>query len=155
MGGKVSPTTSALVRAELKKDGALYKINKLFPPMTVPDGKEFTQLELPKVLHDKEKGFYYLIISSCNRLYEGQLDQEVDKAVRIYKSNSIDGPWDVLGGKILDSQNLFGPTVLKTDFKNNRLLCIAPYTDAAEDDLSLTFSPVFNLYLDTLRVEFL
>lgn len=154
-GGKISPTKSALVRAELKKDGALYKIDKLFPPVTVPDGNEFTQLELPKVLFDKEKGLYYLVISSCNRLYEGQLDEEVDKGVRIYKSVSIDGPWESLGGKILGSENLFGPTVLKADFKNNRLLCIAPYTDAADSDLSLTFSPVFYIYLDTLRVEFL
>ena len=154
-GGKISPTRSALVRAELKKDGALFKIAKLFPPMTVPDGNDFTQLELPKVLYDDEKGLYYLIISSCNRLYEGQLDEEVDKGVRVYKSNSIDGPWEALGGKILGSENLFGPTVLSTDFKNSRLLCIAPYTDAAKNNLSLTFSPVFNLYLDTLRVEFL
>jgi hypothetical protein len=153
--GKISPTKSALVRAELENDGALYKIKKLFTPVTVPDADKFTQLELPKVLYDEEKGLYYLIISSCNRLYEGQSDEEVDKGVRIYKSNSIDGQWKALGHKILGSENLFGPTVLKTDFKNNRLLCIAPYTDAAEDHLSLSFSPVFYVYLDTLKVEFL
>jgi hypothetical protein len=154
-GGKVSPTKSALVRAALKKNGTQYEISELFPPTTVPDGNEFTQLELPKVLHDKEKGLYYLMISSCNRLYEGQLDEEVDKGVRVYKSDAIDGPWETLGGKILAAENLFGPTVLATDFQNNRLLCIAPYTDAAEDKLSLTFSPVFYVYLDRLRVEFL
>ncbi len=154
-GGKVSPARSALVRAEVQKIGPFYKITKLFPPVTVPDGNEFTQLELPKVLYDKDKDMYYLIISSCNRLYEGQLDEEVDKGVRVYKSNALDGPWESLGDKILGSENLFGPTVLKTDFENNRLLCIAPYTDAAEDKLSLTFSPVFYVYLDSLRVEFL
>jgi len=154
-GGKISPKKSALVRAELKKDQEFYRIEKLFPPVTVPDGNEFTQLELPKVLQDKEKELYYLIVSTCNRLYEGQLDEEVDKGVRIYKANSIDGPWETLGDKILGNENLFGPTVLKTDFKNNRLLCIAPYTDAAEDNLSLTFSPAFYVYLDSLRVEFL
>jgi hypothetical protein len=154
-GGKVSPTKGALVRAKLQKNGTGYKIARLYPPVTVPDGNEFTQLELPKVLHDKESGFYYLIVSSCNRLYEGQSDEEVDKCVRIYKSTSIDGQWETLGGKILGSENLFGPTILKTDFKNNRLLCIAPFTDAAEKELSLTFSQVFFVYLDTLRIEFL
>ena len=154
-GGKVSPTKSALVRAEVEKNGDQYKITTLFPPVTVPDGNEFTQLELPKVLYDQERALYYLIISSCNRLYEGQSDEEVDKGVRIYQSTAIDGPWKALGGKILGAENLFGPTVLKTDFKQNRLLCIAPYTDAAEDSLSLTFSPVFYVYLDTLKVEFL
>jgi hypothetical protein len=153
--GKVSPTKSALVRAELKENGQHYTVAKLFPPMTVPDGNEFTQLELPKVLYDNEKELYYLMISSCNRLYEGQSDEEVDKGVRVYQSDSIEGPWKSLGGKILGSENLFGPTVLKTDFKNNRLLCIAPYTDAAEKDLRLTFSRVFYVYLDDLRIEFL
>ena len=154
-GGKISPTSSALVRAELKKDGEIYKIANLLPPVTVPDGNEFTQLELPKVLYNTDKELYYLVISSCNRLYEGQKDEEVDKGVRIYKSKFIDGPWETIGGKILGDENLFGPTVLKADFKNNRLLCVAPYTDAAEDNLSLTFSSVFYIYLDSLRIEFL
>ena len=154
-GGKVGPTKNALVRAELKEAGHLYKIEQLFPPITVPDADEFTQLELPKVLYDNDKELYYLMISSCNRLYEGQSDAEVDKGVRIYRSDSLDGPWEALGDKILAKENLFGPTVLKTDFKNNRLLCIAPYTDAADDKLSLTFAPAFYIYLDTLRIEFL
>ena len=152
--GKISPTKSALVRAELQKDGELFKIASLFPPVTVPDGNTFTQLELPKVVYDDKKEIYYLIISSCNRLYEGQSDEEVDKGVRFYKSGSLNGQWEALGDKILGTENLFGPTVLDTDFKNNRLLCIAPYTDAAEKDRSLTFSAVFYVYLDTLRVEF-
>lgn len=154
--GKVHPKKGALVRAEIQKIGSQYEITHLHDPVTVPDGDEFTQLELPKVLYDKDKELYYLIVSSCNRLYEGQSDDEVDKGVRIYKSNGIDGPWEAFGDKILGSENLFGPTVLETDFKNNRLLCIAPYTDATSDkDLALTFSPVFYVYLDTLKVEFL
>lgn len=152
-GGKVSATRSALVRAELDK--GTYLISKLHEPTIVPDGNEFTQLELPKVVHDEEGGLFYLMISTCNRMYEGQSDDEVDKGVRMYKSESLDGPWISLGKKILGSEHLFGPTVLRTDFQNNRLLCIAPYTDAAEEKLSLTFSSVFYLYLDDLRVEFL
>ena len=154
-GAKLGPRENALARAVLEKDGPLYKMTKLYPPATVPDGSEFTQLELPKVLHDEKKGLYYLMISSCNRLYEGQSDTEVDKGVRIYKSNTLEGPWKSMGDKILSSENLFGPTVLKPDYENNRLLCIAPYTDAVEDSLSLTFSSPFYVYLDSLRIEFL
>ncbi|MFK7809947.1 MAG: hypothetical protein AB8F74_19235 [Saprospiraceae bacterium] len=154
-GGKVSLEKGALVRATLKEEGGNYKIKKLFPPVMVPDGESFTQLELPKVLLDKERKLYYLIISTCNRLYEGQSDSEVDKGVRIYKSDSIEGPWESLGPKILGSERLFGPTVLKADFENDRLLCTAPYTELAEDDLQLTFAPVFYIYLDNLKVEFL
>ncbi len=154
-GAKVSTRESALARAVLQKNGELYNLAKLFPPIMLPDGNEFTQLELPKVLHDKEKDLYYLIISSCNRLFEGQADADVDKGLRVYKSNSLEGPWEALGAKILGPENLFGLTVLSTDFESNRLLCIAPYTDAAEKELSLTFSPVFYLYLDSLKVVFL
>lgn len=154
-GGKVTPRKGALVRAILRKNAEGYEIAKLFPPVIVPDGDDFTQLELPKVFHDKVKGLYYLVISSCNRLYEGQSDSKVDKGVRLYKSFSLEGPWESLGNKILGSENLFGPTVLNADFKNDRLLCIAPYTDAVESSLSLTFSPVFYIHLNTLEVEFL
>ena len=154
-GAKESPTKSALVRAELEEDKNGYKMTKLFPPKTVPGGEGFTQLELPKVLYDEERKLYYLMISTCNRLYEGQSDQEVDKRVRIYVSDSLDGEWEVLNDNIFGGKNLFGPTVLKTDFKNNQLLCIAPYTEAVENDLCLTFSSVFTIQLDTLKVEFL
>lgn len=154
-GGKVAPRKSALVRAIITESNEGYKISKLFPPTTVPDEEDFTQLELPKIVYDKERNLYYLIISTCNRLYEKQPDSEVDKGVRLYKSESIEGPWESLGDKILNSEHLFGLSILKTDFENNRLLCISPYTDAANDTLSLTFAPVFYVYLDTLRVEFL
>ena len=152
---KVGPLKNAIARAVLTPDGDLFKIAKLFPPVTLPDGHKFTQLELPKIVYDKEKSLYYLMISSCNRLYEGQADSEVDKGVRLYRANAIDGPWEPLGGKLLGEENLFGPTILKTDFKNDRLLCIAPYTEAAEESLRLTFAPVFYIYLDLPRLEFL
>ncbi len=155
-GGKISPTEGALVRAELQENGDLFEIKELAPPVSMPDGEEFTQLEVPKVVYDKNAGLYYLMISTCNRMDESQPDSELEKEVRMYRSKGIDGPWESLGDNILGTQNLFGPTILLTDFENKRLLCIAPYTDAPEDkDLWLTFSSVFYVYLDTLRVEFL
>lgn len=153
--GKVAPKKSALVRAEIQVQGSAYHVSKMYPPVTMPDGHEYTQLELPKVLYDLENDWYYLMISTCNRLYEGQSDEEVDKGVRLYKSRSLEGDWISLGDKILGSENLFGPTVLKGDFENNRLLCIAPYTDAAKNGLGLSFAPIFFIYLEGLTVEFL
>ena len=152
---KSSPKKGALARATIKNDGDYFKILELHPPVHVPDINDFTQLEVPKVLFDKERELYYLIISTCNRLYENQPDSEIRKEVRLYKSDYINGPWKSMGEKILGDKNLFGLTVLKTDFDNNRLLCIAPYTEVAEEQLRLTFAPTFYIYLDTLEVEFL
>ena len=152
---KVSPKTGALARATLEFNGELFKIKELFPPVLVPDYKDFTQLEVPKVLFNNFNNQYYLIISTCNRLNEEQFDSEISKEVRIYKSIDINGPWESLGDKILKKENLFGLTVLKPDFENNRLLCMAPYTEFASIELMLTFAPRFYIYLDNLRIEFL
>lgn len=153
-GAKTNPRTGALARVTLEENDGIFKIKKLYPPILVPDADDFTQLEVPKILYDKNKDLYYLIISSCNRLYESQPASEVSKEVRAYKSQNVEGPWVSLGSKILKSENLFGLTVLKEDFKNNRLLCIAPYTENADPDLRLTFPETFYMYLDPLRVEF-
>ncbi len=153
---KIAPSKSAIARAilEVDEDGILFKIAKLSSPITVPDGYEFTQLELPKVLYDAASGWYYLLASTCNRLYEGQSDAEVDKRIRLYRSKDIEGPWVSVNNHLFPNKSLFGPTVLKTDFKNNRLLCISPYTDADKEGLGLTFSPIFYVYLNSGRVEF-
>lgn len=154
---KTDSHKSAMAHALLQNDGDLYQIAELFPPTTLPDGEKFTQLELPKILHDRNKEIYYLIVSTCNRIYEGQSDDEVDKSVRLYKSSSINGPWEpwgIKGSIVLREENLFGLTVLETDFKNDRLLCMAPYTDAAPDELSLTFAKAFYINLNPVDVLF-
>lgn len=152
---KVNPKTGALARATLETHGELFKIKELHPPILVPDYSDFTQLEVPKLLFNNLNKQYYLIISTCNRLNEDQLDSEISKEVRIYKSKEIIGPWESLGDKILKKENLFGLTVLKPDFENNRLLCMAPYTEYASTELKLSFAPRFYIYLDNLRIEFL
>lgn len=153
-GAKTSPRTAALARATIVENDGVFKINKLYPPISVPDADNFTQLEVPKILYDKDEDLYYLLISTCNRLYENQPTNEVSKEIRVYKSQNVQGPWVALGSKILKDENLFGLTVLKADFKNNRLLCIAPYTENAEPDLRLTFPETFYINLDPFRVEF-
>lgn len=153
---KTDSHKSAMAHALLEKDGDLFQISKIFSPITLPDGANFTQLELPKIYYDENKKLYYLIVSTCNRLYEGQSDDEVDKSLRLYKSSSLEGSWKPCGKEgslILKGSNLFGLTVLKTDFENNRLLCIAPYTDAAPNKLSFTFSKTFYLDLNTAEVS--
>lgn len=153
---KVGSLKSALAHALLKEDGEEYRLDKLFPPVTLPDSDQFTQLELPKVYFDPDRNVFYLIVSTCNRLYEGQSDDVVDKSLRLYRSGSIDGPWEAhfdSGSQILKDKFLFGLTVLKTDFSKDRLLCIAPYTESAIEEKSLTFCESFYLDLKSMNVR--
>ncbi len=155
--GKIGTHQNAMAHAILEESDDLFRISRLFPPVTLPDGVEFTQLELPKILYDPDKELYYLVVSTCNRLFEGQSDDEVDKKVRLYRSSSLDGPWEpwgIHGSVILGPEHLFGMTVLKADFAKNRLLCISPYTDAAPNQLGLTFSPTFYISLDPVEILF-
>ncbi|MBT8101293.1 MAG: hypothetical protein KJO82_16170, partial [Gammaproteobacteria bacterium] len=150
-GAKVGSHRSALAHALVEQDDAGFRLSRLFEPVVMPDGDEFTQLELPKVLHDGNQDRYYLVASTCNRLYENQKDDEVDKRIRLYTSSSLNGPWspiDESGSTILrDSKCMFGPTVLDADFENGELRFVAPYTDAADDELKLTLSKPFAVSL--------
>ncbi|RZW46890.1 MAG: hypothetical protein EX263_09050, partial [Flavobacteriaceae bacterium] len=130
LAAKIRPRESALARITMNQREGLFELAELHPPIIVPDVEDFTQLEVPKILFDHDNETYYLIISTCNRLYENQPESEIEKEVRLYKSKNMNGPWVSLGENILNKENLFGLTVLKTDFKNNRLLCMAPYTEA-------------------------
>jgi hypothetical protein len=65
------------------------------PPIVVPDGHEFNQLELPNVV--KRAGSYYLIVSTTNLAYIGQPDLHADKSVRIYRSFALDEGWEPYG----------------------------------------------------------
>lgn len=154
---KVSSHRSALAHALLEKTRSGYSIATLFPPVVMPDGDEFTQLELPKVLHDNLSNKFYLIIATCNRLYEGQTDAEVDKKVRLYSSSSMTGPWQPCGinGSVVleEKSHMFGVTALRADYDNGELFCIAPYTDAAENGIALTLSRPFTIRLDPAKTS--
>ena len=152
---KIGPKAGAMGHGLLAQDGDGFRLEKLLPPVTLPDGDAFTQLELPKVYHDARAGTYYLVTSTCNRLDERQPDAEVDKRIRLHLSDSLDGPWTPwsAGGSVLPGlDGLFGMTVLQADFVDGSLLCAAPYTDAAGPDLRLTFRPCFRIGLDPVAI---
>lgn len=126
-----------------------YQITRILPPILLPDGHDFTQAELPKIYHDATRGDYYLVLATCNRKHEQQPDNEVQKNIRLYRSRSLLGPWEgatATGSVLTADTHLFGMTVLATDFERHRMLCMAPYTEAA-GDLSLSFAAPFFIEL--------
>jgi len=154
---KSGPGVGVIAQGLIAKgdDKCGYSLEKLYPPMSLPDGESFTQAELPKIYFDDAQGIYYLIVSSCNRFYEGQPDSEVDKTIRLYKSNSMRGPWQIAVGNnsaIKGAEGLFGMTVLEPDFANDRLLCISPRTGSDDPTAAFTIGERFYLDLNTAAV---
>ena len=154
---KSGPGVGVIAQGLIAKgdDKCGYSLEKLYPPMSLPDGESFTQAELPKIYFDDAQGIYYLIVSSCYRFYEGQPDSEVDKTIRLYKSNSMRGPWQIAVGNnsaIKGAEGLFGMTVLEPDFANDRLLCISPRTGSDNPDAAFTIGERFYLDLNTATV---
>lgn len=154
---KSAPRKGVIAHCLLARKADGYHLEKLFPPVSLPDENLFTQAELPKIYHDDAKGIYYLIISTCNRISEGQADEDIDKTLRLYKSDSLSGPWEwVVNNKsaISGTRGLFGMTVLKTDFKNNRVFCISPLIGVKQSSTSLSFSAPFYLDLTSNSIDY-
>lgn len=154
---KSDPTSGVIAHGLICQtdDRNSYRLEALYPPMSLPDGEDFTQAELPKIYFDEVQCIYYLIVSSCNRHFEDQPDTEVDKTIRLYKSDSMRGPWQIAVGDssaIKGAEGLFGMTVLATDFPNNRLLCISPRTGADDPAAAFTIGERFFLDLNDATV---
>lgn len=146
---KSSSHIPALGHATLRENDSGFVIDKLFEPVLMPDAEKVTQLELPKVIYDNVRNKFYLIIATCNRLFEGQPDSEVDKQIRLYESASLNGPWhfhfDNGSSLGLGAEHMFGMTILNADFEKAQLNCISPYTEASTTPL--TFSKTFSINL--------
>lgn len=145
---KVGPRKPAVARATLTMAEGQYVIEKLHAPILLPDAEEYTQAEVPKIYWDTYNETYILLIASCNRLYEGQADSEIQKESRLYKCKSLDGPWVSFrqAGSLLNGlENQFGVSVISENYEDGHLSCIPPFTEQADDDKQLTFGSVVEI----------
>ena len=150
---KVDPKTPAIAHALLNLDNNLVSVKTLLDPITLPDSDAFTQAEVPKIYRDEKRDLYFLLISACNRLYEGQPDGEVAKQHRLYKATSLEGPWvpyRKAGSLLPNMEHLFGASIVDADFDSGTFTFIAPYTEMAAPGHRLTFAPLhtINIYED-------
>lgn len=145
---KVAPTSPAIARATLKKESGEYRIDELLPPVMLPDSEEFTQAEVPKIYRDAQSGDFYLLISACNRVYEGQPDSEVNQELRLYRSQSSNGPWQCCSAKgslLPDLNYLFGASIINPNFAEREITLLGPYTENAGKKKQLTFEAPLTL----------
>ena len=148
---KIDPTTPAIAHARLHWQGEGFSV-ALQAPVRLPDSDLYTQAEVPKIYHDTSRGIYYLLVSTCNRLHEGQPDIEVSKQLRLYVSDSPAGNWRPYrrdGSIIPDVDGLFGASLAFCDFDAGVSTLIGPYTEMATPDRQLTFAPPVGINLLT------
>lgn len=148
---KISPKVGAIAHATLVETEAGFKIDKLHPPITLPDGDTITQAEVPKIYFDEHKAIYYCLVSACDRLNETQADEEVSKTLRLYKSSNLRGPWETYAKDTSILPNLphmFGASIVDTNFLTGDIQLIAPVTERAHIDKQLSFAPIqtVNIY---------
>lgn len=140
---KSTPTTPVIAHAILDASENDVKIRQLMEPILLPDSSEFTQAEVPKILYSPAKRLYYLMIASCDRLREGQSDNEISKQQRLYVSRTIRGPWQPYrpGTSIIPGlKHRFGCSVLSSDFIREEIQLMCPVTEQADDAIILSIS---------------
>jgi len=128
-------------------------VNEMLPPIQISSEENFSQLEVPKIYFDPLEERYILIISTTTRQSETQSADEVQMHHRLYTSKSLTGPWQS-GGKetpiLANLDNLFGLSVVRADYAQRVLYCMAPYTEQAGRKLQLSFPPMFSIDLKQL-----
>ena len=140
---KISATAPAVAHARLTRQGDAFRC-ELLAPITLPDGADFTQAEVPKIYRDPDGAGYLLLISTCNRLREDQPDAEVSKEMRLYRAARPEGPWRPYRGDdsiIPGAEHLFGGALTSFERGANTATLIAPYTEMATAEKQLTFAP--------------
>ncbi len=151
---KFDSKSPALGHALLTETDSGFAMTKLYRAIAMPDGHEYTQLELPKVMYDDARDRFLMLVSSCNRIHEGQNEEESDKRMRLYTSQSLEGPWHECGHSgstlTLAQPNMFGICVIDADYQAQTLRYIAPFTEVAGASKLLTLSKTHSLDISDL-----
>lgn len=140
---KISPTVPAIAHARLKRNGRHISLVELSPPIELPDADLMTQAEVPKVYRDPVSGDWLLMISACDRRYEGQPDSELTHFHRLYRSANIQGPWvsvQLEDSKLTGLGGLFGASLLQHDLSSGSLTVLGPFTENAGPEKQLRFA---------------
>lgn len=149
---KLSPTLPALAHARLKQDDDQISLTELCAPITLPDAALMTQAEVPKVYFDPETEDYLLLVSACDRRFEGQPDCELTHTLRLYRSRDIRGPWRTFrasGSALPGLDGLFGASLIRHDITAGRLSVIGPYTENSGPERQLQFAQTVDLHIET------
>ena len=145
---KLSPTVPAIAHARLERDGGRFKLAQLYAPIELPDAHLMTQAEVPKIYSDPVSGDFLLLVSACDRRYEGQPDRELSHIHRLYRSPDLHGRWTCFdrGGSALPGlEGLFGASLVAHDAPTGRFSVLGPYTENAGHKKQLKFADIIEV----------
>jgi hypothetical protein len=140
---KIAPAVPAIAHARLAVDGDRIVLADLSAPIELPDASLMTQSEVPKVYRDAASGDYLLLVSACDRQYEGQPTRDCSHIHRLYRSPRLTGPWHTFrpGDSTLPGvDGLFGASLVHHDAAAGRFTLLGPYTENAGPDRQLRFA---------------
>lgn len=148
---KLSPTIPAIAHARLERTGDRIGLVQLSAPIELPDAHLMTQAEVPKIYRDPASGDFLMMISACDRRYEGQSDRELTHVHRLYRSSDLNGPWAAYGhgGSSLPGlEGLFGASLVAHDVATGRFSVLGPHTENAGPKKQLTFADVVEVEVE-------
>lgn len=146
---KISPTRPAIAHARLKRDGKNVLLDELSSPIELPDADLMTQAEVPKLYRDPGSGDFLLMVSACDRRYEGQPDSELTHYHRLYRSTDVLGPWRAItsdNSKLPGLDGLFGGSIIGHDPALGSFKILGPYTENAGPEKQLQFAKPREVY---------
>lgn len=149
---KISPIRPAIAHARLKRDGQNIIIDELSAPIELPDADLMTQAEVPKLYQDPRSGDLLLMVSACDRRYEGQPDSELTHHHRLYRGADMLGPWQPIApdtSKLPGLHGLFGGSVIDFDLSLGSFKIIGPYTENAGPEKQLRFAEPKEIFVET------
>lgn len=149
---KISAREGCVAHAILSRKGDRFEIESLRPPISMPAGEIYTQTEVPKIYSNNQGDSHLMLISSCDRLYEGQPDSEVSKRMRLYAADTMRGPWHPYrreGSQVTNDDKLFGASAIACDFSAEEMSLVAPTSETAALEDRLTIAAVQKLSFGT------
>ena len=152
---KIAATIPAIAHAKLKQIGDQILLDELSSPIELPDASCMTQAEVPKLYRDCVSGDWLLLVSACDRRYEGQPDRELTHYHRLYRSEDMLGPWQTISpesSKLYGLDGRFGGSIIAHDLVRGSFTILAPFTENAGPEKQLQFANPTEVFLELKNV---
>jgi hypothetical protein len=129
---------------------------ELLPPVRFPDAAQFTQSEVPQLIHAPKEGAFYLVLSTTDKTSELQTDAQIETAARVYRATSLDNAEWTFAGRIINKEDKLYPATI-IDLKEgpngvSHLRFSAPYNRSSGDALMQTIPPLRTAVIENGKI---